>query len=136
MGLEEAKERLLELARISEEGAKLHPEDSEMFLTDKEAIETVIAELHAMQNLLDEKNEEIELLQKENERYENKIILSDEEYRRVIDAAQKDCVSKDKIREKIKEIYEDKFNKYYDMFLEQRDIEKTIGILKDLLKEE
>ena len=107
MELEESKERLLELARISEEGAKLHPEDSEMFLTDKEAIETVIAELHAMQNLLDEKNDELEYLQKENERYENKIILSDKEYRRVIDAAQKDCVSKDKIREKIKRLEEE-----------------------------
>lgn len=43
---------------------------------------------------------------------------------------------KNKIREKIKEIYEDKNSEYYDMFLEQRDIEKTISILKDLLKEE
>lgn len=31
------------------------------------AIDTVIAELHAMQNLLDEKNEELDRLQKENE---------------------------------------------------------------------
>ena len=67
MELEEAKERLLELSRISEEGARLHPEDSEMFLTDKEALETAIAELHAMQNLLDEKNEEIDRLHKEND---------------------------------------------------------------------
>ena len=37
---------------------------------------------------------------------------------------------------KIKEIYEDKNSEYYDMFLEKRDIEKTISILKDLLKEE
>ena len=42
MELEEVKERLLELARISEEGAKLHPEDSEMFLTDKEALKTAL----------------------------------------------------------------------------------------------
>lgn len=65
MKLEEAKERLLELSKVSEKGAKLHPDDAELFLTDKEALETVIAELHAMQNLLDEKNEEIEHLQKE-----------------------------------------------------------------------
>ena len=78
-----------------------------------EALETVIAELHAMQNLLDEKNEEIELLQKEKEKYKNKIIfLDDEEYRKVIDNAQKDCVSKDKIRKKIEEIT-DKYNRIY-----------------------
>lgn len=37
----------------------------------------------------------------------NKIIhLSDEEYRRVIDAAQKDCILKDKVKEMIKDIKE------------------------------
>lgn len=77
-----------------------------------EALETVIAELHAMQNLLDEKNEELVFLHKENEIYENKIILSDEEYRRVIEEAQKDCVSKDKIRKKIEDIT-DKYNRIY-----------------------
>ena len=42
MHIEKVKERLSELARISEEGAKLHPEDSEMFITDKEALETAL----------------------------------------------------------------------------------------------
>lgn len=36
-----------------------------------QAIDTVIAELHALQNLLDEKNEEIYHLQKENEELKN-----------------------------------------------------------------
>ena len=36
-----------------------------------EAIETIIAELHAMQNLLDEKNDKLERLQKENEDLKN-----------------------------------------------------------------
>lgn len=42
MHIDKVKERLSELARISEEGAKLHPEDSEMFITDKEALETAL----------------------------------------------------------------------------------------------
>lgn len=103
------------------------------------AIETVIAELHAMQNLLDEKNDELEYLQKENERYENKIILSDEEYRRVIDAAQKDCISKDKIREKIEELskgYSKSLRSKSSTWEKSFKIKAQIDILQDLLKDE
>ena len=42
---------------------------------------------------------------------------------------------KQKIKDKIKEIKEDKESYYYDVFLEERDIEKTIEILQKLLKE-
>ena len=35
-------------------------------------------------------------------------------------------VSKQKIKDKIEEIQEDKTSKYYDMFLEERDLEYTI----------
>ena len=58
MHIDKVKERLSELARISEEGAKLHPEDSEMFITDKEALETAL--------------KHIERLQKENEELKNR----------------------------------------------------------------
>ena len=73
-----------------------------------EAKEIIRKELNAYHTVL----AELDRLQKENERYENKIILSDEEYRKVIDEAQKDCVSKDKIRKKIEEIT-DKYNRIY-----------------------
>ncbi len=42
MELRKAKERIVDLIRVSEEGAKIHPQDRELFLTDKEALETVL----------------------------------------------------------------------------------------------
>lgn len=48
---------------------------------------------------------------------------------------EEDYIPKSKIKEKIKELYEDKDSKYYDMFLEQRDIEKTISVLKELMED-
>ena len=70
MKVEEAKERLIDLQAENEQmlleyeagmfDVKLNEELVEEFEKECEAIETVIAELHAMQNLLDEKNEEIE----------------------------------------------------------------------------
>jgi hypothetical protein len=76
--------------------------------------------------------QELEHLQKENEELKD-IDLTIVHLKG--DADEKDRW-RNKIREKIKEIYEDKNSEYYDMFLEQRDIEKTISILNDLLKEE
>ena len=46
-----------------------------------------------------------------------------------------DSISTQKIKDKIEELKEDKENKYYDSFLEERDIEKTIDILQELLQE-
>lgn len=42
-------------------------------------------------------------------------------------------ISKQKIKDKIEELKEDKDSKYYDIFLEERDIENTIKILQELL---
>jgi hypothetical protein len=71
----------------------------------QQAIDTVIAELHALQNLLDEKNEEIEHLQKENEEYSKQMDL---------DYVDKNFVSREKIENKIKEYFEyDKKHKTY-----------------------
>lgn len=44
-------------------------------------------------------------------------------------------ISKQKIKDKIEEIKEDKESRFYYDFLEERDIEKTIDILQELLKE-
>lgn len=46
-----------------------------------------------------------------------------------------DSISTQKIKDKIEELKQDKENKYYDSFLEERDIEKTIDILQELLQE-
>ena len=47
-----------------------------------------------------------------------------------------DSIPKQKVKDKIKEIKEDKKSKYYYMFLESRDMEKTINILEELLEGE
>lgn len=139
MKLEEAKERLIELSRISQEGAKLHPQDAEMFLTDKEALETAIAELHAMQNLLDEKNEEIERLQKENEEYKNRNkILESCKYvdsHEIIKAKLEEC---ERWRKKIRimiEAIEELLIKLTSEEVKNR-LEAKKQILENLLKEE
>lgn len=71
--------------------------------------------------------------EEENEKY--LIKLTDEEYKRVIENAQKDYIPISVIQNKIDEIKQDKNCKYYDMFLETRDIEETINILQELLEE-
>lgn len=45
-------------------------------------------------------------------------------------------VSVRKIERQIEEIQEDKTSKYYDMFLEERDLEYTVKILQELLERE
>ena len=47
-----------------------------------------------------------------------------------------DSISKQNIKDKIKELKEDKESKYYDSFLEERDIEITVQILQELLPQE
>ena len=47
-----------------------------------------------------------------------------------------DYIPKQVVKDKIKEIEEDKECYYYDWFLEERDIEKTINILEKILGDE
>lgn len=146
MELEEAKKTLNKYREElwkDNKGVEEYAESGED-LEKIDAIDTVISELVALQNLLDEKKEELDRLQKENKsikaRVDKYIQGGNEtlrlEHEETLKYYHENYISKDKIREKIKEIYEDKNSEYYDMFLEQRDIEKTISILKDLLKEE
>ena len=129
MKLEEAKKILLEFIRCAgEEFEKVKFTSTSMNVDDGdiEAMETVIAELHAMQNLLDEKREEIEHLQKENEELQKENgkltrarkwfiehtvgeIATPEMLRKIL---ANEYIHKDKIREKIKEIT-DKYNRIY-----------------------
>lgn len=52
------------------------------------------------------------------------------------DSFEKDYIPAQKIKDKIEELKEDKDSKYYDIFLEERDIENTIKILQELLEKE
>lgn len=118
MKLEEAKKILLEFIRCAgEEFAKVKFTSTSMNVDDGdiEAMETVIAELHAMQNLLDEKREELEHLQKENEELKDKNKLLQENYTKCFEDLNwvlTNYIHKDKIREKMKEIT-DKYNRIY-----------------------
>lgn len=47
-----------------------------------------------------------------------------------------ESIEKQKVKDKIEELKEDKENKYYDKFLESRDIENSIEILEELLEED
>lgn len=101
----------------------------------KQALENLIKvyrELEERNSILNESNNlkinKINELEKENQSYRDYLgeppCYDNAKY-----------IPKSKVKEKIKELYEDKDNKYYDMFLEQRDIEKTISILQELTED-
>lgn len=88
---------------------------------------------YQFQKEIQDKNNKIAKLQKENKelKQENKRIkyFSSNLF---ID----DYIPKQVVKDKIKEIEEDKECYYYDWFLEERDIEKTINILEKILGDE
>lgn len=139
-GLEEAKEILenviadevigtycIEIQKTTECAKNCEKEDC--FL--QQAIDTVIAELYAMQNLLDEKREELEHLQKENEELRENSSL-DEAIIRADAMLDMDKIWRNKIREKI-EKEKTALETCYGRIKYQ---EGKIEGLQDLLKEE
>ena len=116
-------------------------ETQDSYLKDEldEAIETVIGELFAIQNLLDEKNEEIEHLQKENGKLtrarkwfvEHTVgqIATPEMLRKIL---AEEYIHKDKIKDCLEDI-EDYFE---NVSVPKEDIEFIKEKRKDLLKEE
>lgn len=99
-------------------------------IVDKKYGSIMVFEIRDMEkilNLLDKQQKEIERLYKDNFRLDRENQLK---FERAVDTS--DYVPKEAIREKIKEIEE---NGYWD-FLEERDCEKTINILKELLGDE
>ena len=144
MTIEEAKKTLLEFINCAEEEfekVKFTSTSTNVDDRDIEAINTAISELHAMQNLLDEKNEEIEHLQKENEELKNER----NGYRAQVNSAfDNGFIHKDKIREKIEELKHKLKSKDFthDMYIgtdkhifwEQLCAKKDV--LENLLKEE
>ena len=90
-----------------------------------------IRNMEKILNLLEKQQKEIERLEKTID--ENIVIEPDETgCHEELNIHIKDFIPKDTIRKKIKEIDE---NGYWD-FLEERDCEKTINILKELLGDE
>lgn len=88
-----------------------------------------IANQKAIEHLLKEIEEDknrINKLEKENKEILNSKIG--------IDLSYDDYIPKQKVKDKIEELKEDKESKYYDKFLESRDIENSIKILKELLE--
>ena len=45
-----------------------------------------------------------------------------------------ESISIQKVKDKIEDLEKDEFSKYYDMFLEERDLKYTIQILQELLE--
>lgn len=111
-------------------------EDYSIDSEDKDAIENALDIIEKYKNsdyetISLENNhlkEELEKLQDENEE------LKKSKYVYGIDM-DFDYIPKNKIREKIKDIKEDKESKYYYKFLEYRDIETTLEILEKLIGE-
>lgn len=128
MELEEAKNTLLEIRKEL------------AWVEDVEAIDTVISELFAMQNLLDEKNEELDRLQKEIAGKDCLIETLDhneevkDEYIKHLEEKTRNSITKDKIREKIEEIK----TRMNDDCLALHEFQRIakIDVLQNLLKEE
>ena len=79
-----------------------------------------------MQAELEQKDKRIQELEEEN----SKTQIMSPYY------VKENYIPKQKIKDKIEELKQDKESKYYDSFLEERDIEKTIEFLQELLQEE
>lgn len=75
----------------------------------------------------------IDSLQKENEELNVKILSNAGIYQLGFRDGEKTYIQK--VKDKIEELKKDKDSKYYYMFLEKRDIENTIKVLKEILKE-
>lgn len=88
---------------------------------------------YQFQKEIQDKNNRITKLQKENESKEKAYNDCYCEYKHY---KQYESIPKQVVKDKIKEIEEDKECYYYDWFLEERDIEKTINILEKILGDE
>lgn len=154
MELEEAKKALNKYREElwkDNKGVEEYAESGED-LEKIDAIDTVISELVALQNLLDEKKEELDRLQKENKsikaRVDKYIQGGNEtlrlEHEETLKYYHENYISKDKIRENIEKIKHQLTNKDFthDMYMgtEQYNTWTRLcakeEVLQDLLKEE
>ena len=112
--IEEDVKILEEFAEICKAGLACYDQTRE-----GEALERILAEL-------EQKDKRIQELEEEN----SKTQIMSPYY------IKENYIPKQKIKNKIEELKQDKESKYYDSFLEERDIEKTIEFLQELLQEE
>lgn len=118
-------------------------------LSNQNAIKTLLCNLEALCDMQRSADRELQRQKQINEEHqkingelrervkelekENELILNS---KIGVDLSYDDYVPRQKIKDKIKEIQEDRESKYYDNFLEERDIEKTVQVLEELLQEE
>lgn len=102
---------------------------------NQNAIEILLGNLEALSDMQNSANREIKELRKkvkELEKYEQMYL--DEVDKHVDTILIYNSLLK-RIENKIKELKEDRESKYYYSFLEERDIEKTVQVLEELLQE-
>ena len=102
---------------------------------NQNAIKILLGNLEALSDMQDSANREIKELRKkvkELEKYEQMYL--DEVDKHVDTILIYNSLLK-RIENKIKELKEDRESKYYYSFLEERDIEKTVQVLEELLQE-
>ena len=93
----------------------------------------------AMKNIIAEREQDKKRIQElEEERKKYIVQLTDEQYRNLVDTIRREVRQEleQKVKDKIKEIKEDKESKYFDTFLMARDINYAIKILEELLGDE
>lgn len=103
--------------------------EREQMLKERDvANDSVIAHKFAvMQQQLEQKDKRIKELEEELEKANRQLDL---------DYVEENFIPKQQVKEKIEEIIIDKGNRYYDKFLESRDIQYTIDILRGFLEGE
>lgn len=97
---------------------------------DLDGIQDLSIYVNVLQNILAEREED------KNKIKELESKLEEANKQLDLDYVDKNYIPKQKIKDKIDEIIEDKDGKYYYEFLEFRDIQKTIDILSELLQVE
>lgn len=134
MKLKKAIKRLQGMQKDRKKFAEDEQEMNSIFMEDYEAIEAVLSELERLQ----EENEGLKIQRNaEPILLKNRMYFIDSEaYRDAIETMRENYIPKQRIKDKIEELKKDKDSKYYYMFLEERDIENTIEVLKEILKED
>ena len=87
-----------------------------------------IKELEEENGILEFQNKQVENYVKELKKYNKTVSDRIVEYK-------KNSIPKQKVKDKIEEINEDEESKYYDTFLDARDIYHAIKILEELLED-
>ncbi len=119
---------LSDYKRVLKENERYQKSDYEAICLENNELSETIDRIQSEYNDLLKENEE---LKKSKITYENVRDIQ-EKNKNIVD---KNYISKQKVKDKIEEIQGDKTSKYYDMFLEERDLEYTIKILQELLEE-